>query len=43
MFLFPETVRSLISHRHSIEEVPAMITAGGGIKRVVHLADASKS
>jgi threonine dehydrogenase-like Zn-dependent dehydrogenase len=43
MFLFPESVRSLITHRHGIEEVPAMITAGGGIKRVVHLADAGKS
>jgi threonine dehydrogenase-like Zn-dependent dehydrogenase len=43
MFLFPESVRSLISHRHGIEEVPAMLTAGGGIKRLVHLADAGKS
>jgi threonine dehydrogenase-like Zn-dependent dehydrogenase len=43
MFLFPGAVRSLISHRHGIEEVPAMITAGGGIKRVVHLADAGRS
>jgi threonine dehydrogenase-like Zn-dependent dehydrogenase len=42
MFLFPEGVRSLISHRHPIEEAPALITARGGIKQVVHLADASK-
>ena len=43
MFLFPEAVRSLITHRHPIEEAPALITARGGIKQVVHLADASKS
>jgi threonine dehydrogenase-like Zn-dependent dehydrogenase len=43
MFLFPESVRSLISHRHNIEEAPALMTARGGIKQVVHLADASKS
>jgi threonine dehydrogenase-like Zn-dependent dehydrogenase len=43
MFLFPEGVRALITHRHRIEEVPALLTARGGIKQVVHLADASKS
>jgi hypothetical protein len=43
MFLFPEAVRSLITQRHTIEEAPALITAPGGIKQVVHLADAGKS
>jgi threonine dehydrogenase-like Zn-dependent dehydrogenase len=43
MFLFPEAVRSLITHRVPIEEAPALITGRGGIKQVVHLADASKS
>jgi threonine dehydrogenase-like Zn-dependent dehydrogenase len=43
MFLFPEGVRSLITQRHTIEEAPALIAARGGIKQVVHLADASKS
>jgi threonine dehydrogenase-like Zn-dependent dehydrogenase len=43
MFLFPEGVRSLITHRAEIEEAPALLTARGGIKQVVHLADASTS
>jgi len=43
MFLFPEGVRSLITQRHTIEEAPSLIAARGGIKQVVHLADASKS
>jgi threonine dehydrogenase-like Zn-dependent dehydrogenase len=42
MFLFPEAVRSLITHRHKIDEAPALITKHrGGIKELVHLADAS--
>jgi threonine dehydrogenase-like Zn-dependent dehydrogenase len=44
MFLFPDGVRSLITQRYDIEEAPALITAPrGGIKQVVHLADAGKS
>jgi len=43
MFLFPEGVRSLITERHPIDEVPALIAARSGIKHVVHLADASRS
>ena len=43
MFLFPEGVRSLITQRHTIEEAPSLIAARGGIKQVVHLADAGRS
>ena len=43
MFLFPEGVRSLITQRHQLEEAPALIAARGGIKQVVHLADARRS
>jgi hypothetical protein len=44
MFLFPDAVRELITRRHDVEEAPALITASrGGIKQVVHLADARKS
>jgi threonine dehydrogenase-like Zn-dependent dehydrogenase len=43
MFLFPDGVRSLITHRHNMDEAPALITEPrGGIKQVVHLSDASK-
>jgi threonine dehydrogenase-like Zn-dependent dehydrogenase len=42
MFLFPEGVRSLITQRHALEEAPALLTARGGIKHVVHLADAGR-
>jgi threonine dehydrogenase-like Zn-dependent dehydrogenase len=43
MFLFPDGVRALITHRHDLGEAPTLITtARGGIKQVVHLADASK-
>lgn len=43
MFLFPEGVRSLITGRHELEEAPALIAARGGIKHVVHLADAARA
>ena len=43
MFLFPEGVRSLITQRHQLEEAPALIAARGGIKQVVHLAEAARS
>jgi threonine dehydrogenase-like Zn-dependent dehydrogenase len=39
MFLFPEGVRSLITQRHELDDAPAAISARGGIKQVVHLAD----
>jgi threonine dehydrogenase-like Zn-dependent dehydrogenase len=43
MFLFPEGVRSLITQRHELDDAPALISARGGIKHVVHLADVSRS
>jgi threonine dehydrogenase-like Zn-dependent dehydrogenase len=39
MFLFPEAVRALITQRHPIEGAPALLSARGGIKQVIHLAD----
>ena len=41
MFLFPESVRALITRRSPIEEAPALITGRGGIKQVIRLASAS--
>lgn len=43
MFLFPEGVRALITKRHRMDEAPALVTARGGIKQVVKLAEASRS
>ncbi|WP_336242644.1 glucose 1-dehydrogenase [Corallococcus exercitus] len=40
MFLFPESVRALITHRVPIQEAPSLITGQGGIKQVVQLASA---
>ncbi|MCE9673961.1 glucose 1-dehydrogenase [Myxococcus stipitatus] len=38
MFLFPRSVRALITHRVPIQEAPALLTESGGIKQVVQLA-----
>jgi hypothetical protein len=38
MTLFPDAVRSLITERVSLEDAPALVRAGGGIKQVVSLA-----
>lgn len=38
MFLFPETVRGLITDRSPLEEAPAVIAGRGGIKSVVQVA-----
>jgi threonine dehydrogenase-like Zn-dependent dehydrogenase len=38
MTLFPDAVRSLITQRASLEDAPALLRAGGGIKQVVALA-----
>src|SRR5690606_14597961 len=38
MFLFPETVRGLITDRSPLEEAPAVIAGRGGIKSVVRVA-----
>lgn len=38
MFLFPDAVRALITDRHSIDDVPALLAARTGIKQVVQLA-----
>jgi threonine dehydrogenase-like Zn-dependent dehydrogenase len=43
MFLFPEGLRALITQRHKFEQAPTLITSRGGIKQVVHLADAGQS
>lgn len=40
MFLFPQSVRALITHRTPIHEAPALITGQRGIKQVVQLASA---
>ncbi|WP_223645684.1 glucose 1-dehydrogenase [Corallococcus sp. EGB] len=37
MFLFPQSLRSLITHRTPIQEAPALITRHSGIKQVVQL------
>jgi threonine dehydrogenase-like Zn-dependent dehydrogenase len=41
MFLFPQSMHALITHRSRIEEAPAFIRSRGGIKHVVQLATAS--
>ncbi|MBJ6764542.1 hypothetical protein JGU66_27550 [Myxococcaceae bacterium JPH2] len=38
MFLFPRSVRTLITDRVSIQEAPAIITGHGGIQQVIELA-----
>lgn len=38
MFLFPQSLRALITLRTPIQEAPALITGRGGIKQVVQLA-----
>jgi threonine dehydrogenase-like Zn-dependent dehydrogenase len=43
MFLFPESVRALITDRHELDDAPALIAERGGIKHVVHLADGGRS
>lgn len=37
MFLFPQSVRALITQRVPLEEAPALITGQGGIKQVVRV------
>jgi threonine dehydrogenase-like Zn-dependent dehydrogenase len=43
MFLFPDTVRGLISHRSAIDEVPRIMTLRGGIKEVIRLRTPSET
>ena len=38
MFLFPRSVRALITHRAPIQDTSALLTEQGGIKQVVQLA-----
>ena len=38
MTLFPDAVRSLITHRARLEDAPALLRASGGIKQVVAMA-----
>ncbi|MBU8900585.1 zinc-binding dehydrogenase [Corallococcus sp. H22C18031201] len=40
MFLFPRSVRALITHRVPIEAAPALITGHGGVKQVIALSSA---
>jgi hypothetical protein len=37
MMLFPEAVRALITERAKLEDAPALLHQGGGIKQVVSL------
>ncbi|WP_426749752.1 glucose 1-dehydrogenase [Myxococcus sp. Y35] len=39
MFLFPQSVRALITRRSTLEESPRLVTEHGGIKQVVKLAN----
>jgi glucose 1-dehydrogenase len=41
MVLFPESVRQLITHRASLDEVPQMLTQKRGIKNVVQMSRAA--
>ncbi|MGA9525369.1 MAG: glucose 1-dehydrogenase [Myxococcaceae bacterium] len=40
MFIFPESLRALITRRSPIEEAPELVAGRGGIKQVVRLATA---